>query len=213
MRANDRVGCADGASRVGRHAHWRRGSRETKTRVPATQRGVTEGSAMNQSPRVITEGEVSVTLAIPKRSFDSNSYNGERNTRNRWGEESKMMGARAATCTTEQEEGKGLLSGKSKGREVDALLLKADHSGRYKRFLVWGWLVPVCLMVPCAHLNFMLMIYLPPSNCTLPLPPPHVSHDAWRSLATPRLATPLRCLRIILLFLFSFSVSFYLSPR
>lgn len=191
MRANDRRGCADGSSRVTRRTRGR-GAGPTKTGVPVSQRrGAAGGNhTMNQRQRLVTEGEVGVVSVISKRSLD-NTTDGGRYPLYRLGEESAETGtgARAAppTCTSVPEEGREVSNERCRGRELDALLLKADHRGVYKRFLVCGWLVPVCLLIPCAHLSFMLMLYLPPSNCTLPDPPPHISHDAWRKLATPRL--------------------------
>lgn len=193
MRANDRRGCAaDGALRVARLTQGR-GTAPTITGVlPLAQgRGGAESNntanTMNQRLVTDTERDVGVILAAPKRPVDTGT-NGARYPRCRWGEDSSISGsgARLATCTTVPEEGREVSREKSKGREVDALLLKADHRGAYKRFLVWGWLVPVCFLIPCAHLNFKLMVYLPPSNCTLPEPPQNVTNDAWRKLVTPR---------------------------
>lgn len=190
MRANDRFGCADGSSRVTRRVQGR-GAGPTKTGVPVNQgRGAAgDGHTMNQRQRLVTEGEVGVALAIPKRPMD-NTTNGGRCPLYRLGEEGAVTGTgtRPAqpTCTSVPEEGREVSSERCRGRELDALLLKADHRGVYKRFLVWGWLVPVCLLIPCTHLSFMLMLYLPPSNCTLPDPPPHITLSAWRKFATPR---------------------------
>ena len=92
-------------------------------------------------------------------------------------------------ANTLQEDAVGGMRGTLKGRELDTMLRTADHRGVYKRFLVLGWLVPACLLVPCAYLNILLMVYLPPANCTLPEPPKHLSHEDWKSYATPKLVS------------------------
>nr|XP_045581060.1 solute carrier family 22 member 7-like [Procambarus clarkii] len=72
------------------------------------------------------------------------------------------------------------------GRELDQVLQWADRGGAYERLLVWAWVAPVCLLAPCAYLNILLMIYLPPHTCALPPPPHSLSHDAWQNLSIPR---------------------------
>ncbi|XP_045106699.1 uncharacterized protein LOC123501748 isoform X2 [Portunus trituberculatus] len=83
----------------------------------------------------------------------------------------------------------GAGGGTPRGRQLDTLLKNSDDRGAYKRFLILWWLVPVCLVVPCAYLNVLLMVQVPLSNCTVPPPPGHLSTYHWRLLVTPKTQT------------------------
>lgn len=72
------------------------------------------------------------------------------------------------------------------GSELDTVMRWADRRGSYERLLLWAWVAPVCLLAPCAYMNILLMVYLPPSICSLPPAPDILSQDAWRNLTTPR---------------------------
>nr|XP_053626219.1 solute carrier family 22 member 7-like [Cherax quadricarinatus] len=76
--------------------------------------------------------------------------------------------------------------GTDEAKEMEKLLRWADAEGAYERLLVWAFVAPVCLLAPCAYLNILLMVYLPPHTCSLPQPPHALSHDTWVNLTIPR---------------------------
>ena len=59
---------------------------------------------------------------------------------------------------------------------IDDVQRWADKKNRYERILVWIWLLPVTMTVPCAYMNVMLATYLPFYECSLNL---NISNDTF----------------------------------
>ncbi|XP_066956465.1 beta-alanine transporter-like [Macrobrachium rosenbergii] len=69
---------------------------------------------------------------------------------------------------------------------IDMVMRWADSLGAYECVLIWAWVVPVCLLAPCAFMNILLMTYLPPHHCTPPPVPPNITMAAWLNITIPR---------------------------
>ncbi|XP_069972766.1 organic cation transporter protein isoform X1 [Penaeus vannamei] len=89
--------------------------------------------------------------------------------------------ARGRRNTTYKPDG-----GEGSRPELDAVLRWADQRCVYERLLVWAWLLPVCLLTPCAYMTIILMVYAPPHTCAAPASPDALTSQAWRNLTLPR---------------------------
>ena len=52
---------------------------------------------------------------------------------------------------------------------IDDVQRWADKKNRYERIVVWFWLLPVTVTVPCAYMNVMLATYIPFHECSIHL--------------------------------------------
>ncbi|XP_068215052.1 beta-alanine transporter-like [Palaemon carinicauda] len=74
----------------------------------------------------------------------------------------------------------------NEANNIDMVMRWADSLGSYECVLIWAWVVPVCLLAPCAFMNILLMTYLPPHHCTPPPVPPNFTLPLWLNITIPR---------------------------
>ena len=79
----------------------------------------------------------------------------------------------------------GSVSSVTEFKTIDDVQKWVDRKSHYETTLIWFWLLPVTLCVPCAYMNILLVSFIPSYSCSLPTVPSNLSLAVWKNSTLP----------------------------